>query len=352
VKLISVLNIRRSRIFLSVFSCLLLLAVVASAFDTFFNKQTSRAAMISLNASGSASQFGIDPFQTEFRIIESEAVLAEAAWNLNLNAKWGVKYNHGTPLDIQDTIARIRRALTLRRYNSILLEIRVRGDNPEEAARIANAVAAADYKFHQRASQAYDFVAVQIASTAASDTKSTEPNLFLRLAVEIILGAVFSLALALGTVGIIRAIPWAFGIKDPAWPGFTFKNDFAGKIVGALWVGISAILAILNFVPLLSFDRLREPIGAVHFGKLGAFWGFNCLAGFFLMRSKSWAKIYLILAAGYTALPLSMSGGTWLLSPFRWDFALFGIGTICALLIPQGVTGASPEPTNASIPIS
>ena len=86
---------------------------------------------------------GYDPYfvQTEFEAIQSEAVLGKVIKDLNLNAEWGKKQGGGT-LTTAETLALLKSKLDLRPVqNTSLLEIGIKSDKPEEAARIANAVA-------------------------------------------------------------------------------------------------------------------------------------------------------------------------------------------------------------------
>ena len=95
-----------------------------------------------------------DPYfvQTEFEAIQSEAVLGKVIKDLNLNEAWGKKQG-GRTLTTAETMALLKNKLDLRPVrNTSLLEIGVKSDKPEEAAKIANAVAEAykDYRVEQR----------------------------------------------------------------------------------------------------------------------------------------------------------------------------------------------------------
>jgi anti-sigma factor RsiW len=86
---------------------------------------------------------GYDPYfvQTESEAIQSEAVLGKVIKDLNLNEEWGKKQG-GRTLTTAETMALLKNKLDLRPVqNSSLLEIGVKSDKPDEAARIANAVA-------------------------------------------------------------------------------------------------------------------------------------------------------------------------------------------------------------------
>ncbi|MGD0259219.1 MAG: von Willebrand factor type A domain-containing protein [Verrucomicrobiota bacterium] len=93
---------------------------------------------------------GYDPYflQTEFEVMQSEAVLGKVIKELNLNEAWGKKQG-GRTLTTAETMALLKNKLDLRpERNSDLIDVGVKSDQPEEAAQIANAVAEA-YKEHR-----------------------------------------------------------------------------------------------------------------------------------------------------------------------------------------------------------
>lgn len=82
--------------------------------------------------------------QTQFEKIKSQRVLAKVIDKLNLQETWAKKYGHGQKLSTEQAIERLRKILDLREsQNRSLIEIVAKSDSPEEAARIANAVAEA-----------------------------------------------------------------------------------------------------------------------------------------------------------------------------------------------------------------
>jgi uncharacterized protein involved in exopolysaccharide biosynthesis len=100
---------------------------------------------------------GYDPYfiQTEFEVIQSEAVLGKVIQDLDLNKEWGMKYASGERLKTYETMGLLRSRLECRSVrNTSLIEIRVSSDKPEEVAAIANAIAE-DYKAvrHQQFTQ-------------------------------------------------------------------------------------------------------------------------------------------------------------------------------------------------------
>src|SRR6266850_8999 len=93
---------------------------------------------------------GYDPYfiQTEFEVIQSEIVLGKVIKDLNLNEEWGKKY--GNTLKTPETMGLLKQRIDLRPVrNTSFIEIRVFSDKPEEAAKIANAVAEA-YREHRQ----------------------------------------------------------------------------------------------------------------------------------------------------------------------------------------------------------
>jgi uncharacterized protein involved in exopolysaccharide biosynthesis/beta-lactamase regulating signal transducer with metallopeptidase domain len=89
---------------------------------------------------------GYDPYfiQTEFEVIQSEWVLGKVIQDLDLNEEWGKRYASGERLKTYEAMGLLRSRLELRPVrNTSLLEIRVSSDNPEEAAKIANAISEA-----------------------------------------------------------------------------------------------------------------------------------------------------------------------------------------------------------------
>jgi Mg-chelatase subunit ChlD len=92
------------------------------------------------------SMAGYDPYfiQTEAELIQSEAVLGKVAEDLKLKEAWAEKKGAGHKLTTAETIQLLKQRLDLRPVkNTSLLEIGVKSDKPEEAAKIANAVAEA-----------------------------------------------------------------------------------------------------------------------------------------------------------------------------------------------------------------
>jgi uncharacterized protein involved in exopolysaccharide biosynthesis len=87
---------------------------------------------------------GYDPYfiQTEIEVLQSEPVLGKVIDALDLNKEWGTKHAGGELLKTRETVALLRSRLDFRLVrNTSLIEIRVSSEKPDEAARIANAIA-------------------------------------------------------------------------------------------------------------------------------------------------------------------------------------------------------------------
>lgn len=119
--------------------------------------QYRAAARIEINpdAANSNGQVSYDPYfiQTEFEVMQSQAVLGRVIGALNLNAVWGKKYNSGGMLTTNESIAILKRHLQITPVrNTKLIEISFTSGDPDEAAKVANAIATAyqDYRLEQR----------------------------------------------------------------------------------------------------------------------------------------------------------------------------------------------------------
>ena len=96
-----------------------------------------------------------DPYfiQTTFEIIQSQLVLSNVVSSLDLNAKWGKRYNSGEPLATAVTMNLLKQRLVLQPVrNTKLISITVYSEDRQEAADLANGVAKAyqDYRLKLR----------------------------------------------------------------------------------------------------------------------------------------------------------------------------------------------------------
>ena len=89
-------------------------------------------------------------FGNEGDFIRSEDILRPVIDDLDLSRQWGKRYNYGTPVATQQTIAHLKERINVRRVpGTCLIEISVQSDQSEEAAGLANAIAAT-YRAHRR----------------------------------------------------------------------------------------------------------------------------------------------------------------------------------------------------------
>ena len=96
--------------------------------------------------------FPEDFIPTECEIIQSPSILSNVVESLNLNVDWGKKYGFGTPLETAKTIKRLQWRMKLKPVrNTYLLDISFSSEDPNEAARIANAIAKSysDYRMEK-----------------------------------------------------------------------------------------------------------------------------------------------------------------------------------------------------------
>jgi Mg-chelatase subunit ChlD/tetratricopeptide (TPR) repeat protein len=119
---------------------------------------------------------GYDPYfiQTEFEVIQSEVVLGKVIDKLHLDQSWAAKHGAAGKLTKEETLKLLKKSLDLRPVkNTSLVEIGAKSDNPQEAARIANAVAEAykDQRLEQRLQMSRGGVAFLEARLAEQDTK-------------------------------------------------------------------------------------------------------------------------------------------------------------------------------------
>jgi uncharacterized protein involved in exopolysaccharide biosynthesis len=104
---------------------------------------------------GNGQDTSYDPYfiQTEFELIQSQVVLGRVVNLLNLNVEWGKKYAGGAMLTTNESIAILKKHLNLAiERNTRLIEISFTSEDPNEAARIANAIDEAydDYRLERR----------------------------------------------------------------------------------------------------------------------------------------------------------------------------------------------------------
>ena len=89
---------------------------------------------------------GYNPFfmRTQYEIIQSRQILYQVINNLNLQQVWGEKaHDDGAPLTREDAFVLLSRSIKVEQFrDTSLIDIQVYREDPEEAARIANEIAA------------------------------------------------------------------------------------------------------------------------------------------------------------------------------------------------------------------
>ena len=95
---------------------------------------------------------GYNPFflRTQYEIIQSRQILYQVINNLNLQQVWGEKQNEdGSPIGREDAYLALRGSVKVQQYrDTSIIAIVVFRESPEEAARIANEIAAV-YRDHR-----------------------------------------------------------------------------------------------------------------------------------------------------------------------------------------------------------
>ena len=153
-----VIRIRKA-IIITVF---LITAIIATAVTFILPESFASTAKIKVENDGGiingfntpAAQSGpYDPYfiQTTFEIMQSSLVLSNVIATLDLNTKWGAKYNNNETLKTTETMEILKGRMSLAPVrNTKLIAITVYSDDRIEAATLANAIAKAyqDYRIH------------------------------------------------------------------------------------------------------------------------------------------------------------------------------------------------------------
>jgi capsular polysaccharide biosynthesis protein len=331
--------------------------------------------------SGAQTQFAMNynPYliQTEFEVIQSEAVLGKAVQKLGLDRAWGKKYlAESGRLTIPETVGLLKARLDLRPVrNTSFVEIRAYSESAGEAAEIANAIAEACQRHHhdlaiaavqarqldrrndlQPGAAVAGAAQVEIMDSAVPGIRPVWPNKPLNL----VLGAFGGMWLALvaGAVAawiasvaarnlprIATASP-SGGIAGSAGlevPGEMRGPSLVERLIAVMWIALGAILSGTLLIPLLHLliqhQGIRRPMVARDAEEclallLGClfFTGIS-LTGWFLFRGKSWARVCIGVAAILLAILPRLT--TWFSFGLHNVFVAFGLMTICALLWPR-----------------
>jgi uncharacterized protein involved in exopolysaccharide biosynthesis len=242
----SMFNVLRSRSapllsFLTAFTVVFALVFGASVPVTFILPESycSTARVLVRQARNNASPgtegpgANSDPYlmQTEFEIIRSEAVLGQAAGQLDLNAQWGKKYAGGAPLKTSKSLDLLKRRLDLLPIrNTGTIQIRAFSDNSNEAAALANAIAQAYVGYHEaEAARETDanvkaaLPRVFIIDSARPGLRPVRPNKPLNILLGAVLGIFLGSVAGAGSAGI------TFLRRRSKGPGNSLKASVAGS---------------------------------------------------------------------------------------------------------------------------
>ena len=146
----------------------------------------------------------LDPrsVQTECEVIRSEGILGKVIEDLDLNKEWGKKYADGDWLKTSETMALLRGRLDLRPVpNTSIIEIRIYSEKPEEAAKVANALAEAyrDHSTHaDPATSMSNAPRIEILDHAVPGFRPVRPNKPLNITLGVLIGLVLGLLAGAG----------------------------------------------------------------------------------------------------------------------------------------------------------
>jgi capsular exopolysaccharide synthesis family protein len=156
-----VIRIRKA-IIITVF---LITAIIATAVTFILPESYSSTARIKVEndvtdipgLNAAPTYIPYDPYfiQTTFEIMQSEMVLSNVIAKLNLNTKWGEKYENGETLKTTETMEILKQRMQLAPVkNTKLISITVFSEDKNEAADLANEIAQAytAYRFDTRRS--------------------------------------------------------------------------------------------------------------------------------------------------------------------------------------------------------
>src|ERR1051325_7294371 len=138
----------RKTVILAVFLLVVITATVVTMMlpEWYASTATIKVAQDRPDVDLNGSQMnGYDIFflETESKVIQSDVVLSKVIEAMELNTKWGQKFNGGAPLKTSDTEEILKHRIDVSPdRNTKLFKITARSDNAEEAARLANQVVA------------------------------------------------------------------------------------------------------------------------------------------------------------------------------------------------------------------
>jgi capsular polysaccharide biosynthesis protein len=133
---------------------------------------------------------------TEVEVLRSNGVLLPVMANLNLTQKWGEKFRE-PELRTDVVNALLRRDLEIKRTkDTLLIEISVLSDNPQEAADIANEIAGVYVKSPLAARGSGTGPGPQVIEAATPELRPVKPDILMNIASGFGVGAI------MGVVGV------------------------------------------------------------------------------------------------------------------------------------------------------
>jgi Mg-chelatase subunit ChlD/capsular polysaccharide biosynthesis protein len=139
----------------------------ANARVSLARDQSDRSDIAGLSGTNTSGMY--DPYfiQTEFELLRSEVILGKVAKDLDLAKQWGGKRSGGQPLTAAETVKLLKNSLELNPIkNTETLEINVRDQDAQEAAKIANAIAKTYSDFRQERRQELSARGITTSQTA------------------------------------------------------------------------------------------------------------------------------------------------------------------------------------------
>jgi len=174
-----------------IISVFLLIAITATVVTFILPSSYSSTARIEINPDVNDIQpmgggqayagVGYDPYfiQTEFEKMQSEKVLGRVIETLDLNNKWGAKYNGGQPLKTEDTMQLLKQRMNLSpERNTKLIDITIYSEDKAEAANLANGIAQAyqDYRLDLRNTNTMNGISVLMSEFQAEEDRIQQTN--------------------------------------------------------------------------------------------------------------------------------------------------------------------------------
>jgi capsular polysaccharide biosynthesis protein len=200
-------------VFVAVFFCVVITSTVITFLLPESYASTTRVVLRQEPSEGEAARKpeapasvlgSYDPYfiQTQFEVLQSQAILGKVIEDLDLNRVWGKKYAGGASLKTSETLGLLKTRLELRPVrNTSLIEIRAFSDEPAEAAKLANAVA----ETYRDWSQSHKIM-VEIVDRAYPGVRPVRPNKPLNIALGVIIGMFLAVVAGAGMAGIAALI--------------------------------------------------------------------------------------------------------------------------------------------------